>query len=90
MVLNIDRTLRTALRKLHVERARIDRQITAIEAALDGGAPRARRAGQRPRRRARKRMSAAARRAASARMKAYWAKRRAKSAGDKGRRAKHK
>jgi hypothetical protein len=76
MAPNIDRTLRTALKELHAEKGRIDRQIRAIEAALDGVAPTTRRAGQSRRRRARKEMSAAARKAVSARMKAYWAKRR--------------
>jgi hypothetical protein len=85
MALNIDRTLRLALKSLHAEKVRIDRQISAVEAALDGFGGRGRgraRAGARPvhrggrPRRRRLQMSAAARKAVSQRMKAYWAKRR--------------
>lgn len=84
MPVDVSKTLRQALSKLTVEKQRIDRQIDAIEMALRatdgrvagrarGPAPNGRRRGARatPRRR----MSAAARKAVSARMKAYWAKR---------------
>lgn len=70
-------TLRRALTQLQDERHRIDRQLTAVQAALTAVAgPIARRQARgnpSPRRR---RMSAAARKAISKRMKAYWAKRR--------------
>jgi hypothetical protein len=80
MPVNVERTLRLALRKLMSERVRIERQIAALENVLSPdrtGTQRRRLAGKAP---ARKRMSAAARKAASRRMKAYWAKRRAERA----------
>ena len=73
----ISSTLRKALGNLTAQKTNLDRQISAIEAALGalGGAPpRAEKA------RSRKRMSPAARRAIGKRMKAYWAKRRADAA----------
>jgi hypothetical protein len=76
MTSGVSGSLRSALAKLESDRARIDRQIAAVRTAviaLDGGGPRASMT-RRPRRR---RMSAAARKAVGARMKAYWAKRRA-------------
>jgi hypothetical protein len=81
---DIMKTLRTALSQLQADRARLDRQISAIHTALGGGTD-----GrvQQPRRR--RRMSPAARRAVSQRMKAYWAQRRAAKAkaGAKGRKS---
>ncbi len=89
MPVDVGKTLRQALSKLTAEKQRIDRQIGAIETALQATGVRARgrprgstRRGRKatvPRRRSR-RMSAAARKAVSARMKAYWAKRK-KTAG---------
>ena len=85
MPVDVGRTLRQALLKLTAEKVRIDRQIGAIETflrATDGRArrrPRGAVLGSRrvsARRAKRRRMSAAARKAVSARMKAYWAKRR--------------
>jgi hypothetical protein len=72
-------TLRKALVKLAAQKAQLDGQISAIEAALSalGGSPRANVA------RSRKGMSPAARRAIGKRMKAYWAKRRADAAKGK-------
>lgn len=72
-------TLRKALVKLAAQKAQLDGQISAIEAALSalGGSPRANAA------RSRKGMSPAARRAIGKRMKAYWAKRRADAAKGK-------
>jgi hypothetical protein len=72
-------TLRKALGKLAAQKAHLDGQISAIEAALSalGGSPRASGA------RSRKGMSPAARRAIGKRMKAYWAKRRAEAAKGK-------
>jgi len=69
--------LRKALTELRSERARVDRQISAVEAAisaLNGQRPVS---GPPPRR---SQMSAEARKALGKRMKAYWAKRRAETA----------
>ena len=69
--------LRRALAELESEKNRIEGQIAAIQSVLGGGAGRR---GRRPGMGGRKPMSAAARRAVSHRMKAYWAKRRAAKA----------
>ncbi len=86
MPINVRMTLRQALRQLEAERSHIDGQIAALRGALDGlGDSRLSRAPSSsagPVRR-RRRMSAGARHAASQRMKAYWAKR--KASGVKGR-----
>lgn len=81
--MNVTKTLRRALANLKSERDRITRQIAALETAIGvdetgrrGGAART----EAKRRGRRKRMSATARKAASQRMKAYWAKRRAQAA----------
>ena len=74
MAVNVTPTLRTALRRLESERSRIDRQVTALRGALNT-------AGHSGPARRRKPMSAAARKAVGRRMKAYWAKRKAKAAG---------
>ncbi len=76
MAVNLRATLARALRGLQTERARLDRQIAALQTALASLGGRTRSAAA-PRPRRPKRMSAAARRAISARMKAYWAKRKA-------------
>jgi len=65
-------TLRKALGKLNSQRAHLDRQISALEAAIGL-------LGRQPQTngpRGRRGMSAAQRRAVGKRMKAYWAKRR--------------
>ena len=69
-------TLRTLLRHLETERQHLDHQIAAIRDVLDG-ATRPGSVGRlrRDTKPARPRMGAAARRAVSQRMKAYWAKR---------------
>jgi hypothetical protein len=77
MAVDVTRTLQQALQSLESERARIDRQIRTIRAAMGGGGA-GRGAGGGGRRR--RRMTAAARKAVSQRMKAYWAARRAKKA----------
>lgn len=74
MPVDVTRTLQRALNQLQAERDRIDRQLRTIRAALGSDG---RGAGVRRHRRP---MSAAARRAVSQRMKAYWAARRAKRA----------
>ena len=74
MPTNVSVALRKALTLLESEKARIDGQIAAIRGVLTGARPGA---GATRRARRRKPMSAAAKRAVSIRMKAYWAKRRA-------------
>jgi hypothetical protein len=79
MPVDLSGTLRQALGKLEAEKARIERQIAGLRQALNAGegtanSQKVRRA--KATRRRRKGMSPAARRAASARMKAYWATRR--------------
>jgi hypothetical protein len=75
----VSTTLRKALGKLNSQRAHLDRQIAALESALGV-------LGRQPQTngpRARRGMSAAARRAIGRRMKAYWAKRRESAAKGK-------
>jgi hypothetical protein len=80
MPVDVGRVLRQALEQLEHQSIRLARQIIAVRQAMqavDGTAS----DGSRPtpsaaRKRRRRRMSVAARRALSARMKAYWAKRR--------------
>jgi hypothetical protein len=79
----VSTTLRKALGKLTSQRAHLDRQISALEAAL-GVLGRQQTNGPRSRRS----MSAAARRAIGRRMKAYWAKRRETTAKGKAKAAK--
>jgi len=77
---SVTSTLRKALQQLEKDRERIDRQIGAIRSVLDeSGAARtpASRATPRRPKPTRRPMSAAARRAVSQRMKAYWEKRKA-------------
>ena len=90
MAIDVTKTLRQALAALEAEKARISRQIESIQQVLAAGSRGPRQT--KPRRRAqgkkkRPPLSAAARKAASQRMKAYWAKRKsqakAKGAGDK-------
>jgi anti-sigma factor RsiW len=68
--------LNQALKALHADRARIDKQIEAVTSAISalGGAPV--RAAKTAGRRGRRKMNAAQKKAVSLRMKAYWAKRR--------------
>jgi Arc/MetJ-type ribon-helix-helix transcriptional regulator len=73
MAIDVSQVLRTALRDLEAQQARLAARITAIRSALNGAtAPPS--AAARIRRRG---MSAAQRAEVSRRMKAYWAKRRA-------------
>lgn len=84
MPVNVMAILRKAVRELEAERARIDRQLAGLQSVLgDPDSTRGRVArvaprGHAPRRR--RGTSAAARRAISKRMKAYWAKRKAAAA----------
>lgn len=79
MVLNVTASLRKALRQLEAEKQRIDGRIAAVRAALAAlGDTRRGTAPSPPRAKPKRgRMSVAARRAVSQRMKAYWAKRKA-------------
>lgn len=79
MPINVMTTLKQALTELMRERERVERQIAAIQSVLSAAG-----GGRRPGRRGRKPMSASARRAVAARMKAYWAKRRAAKSRAKG------
>ena len=85
MMASVTSTLRKALHQLEKERERIDRQITAIRSVLDESGTTRKLASlakaRRPKAK-RRQMSAAARRAVSQRMKAYWEKR--KAAAGKG------
>ncbi|HEY3064886.1 MAG TPA: hypothetical protein VGL09_03795 [Methylomirabilota bacterium] len=83
----IERVVRTAIASLEAERDRIGRQISALQSALTLDGARRPRGAQRAtsRRRRRRRFSTAARNAASARMKAYWANRKREQASKKSR-----
>jgi hypothetical protein len=89
MPVDVGQTLRQVLTRLQQEKQRIDRQITALETAMNSlnasGTRSNLRLGQPPktRTRGRKRMTLAARRAASRRMTAYWAKRRVQAKAKK-------
>ena len=83
MPVDVTTTLRKVLKQLQTEQARIEQQIATIQAVLTGR-PAGRRPATRPtappkppRKHRKQRMSAAARKAVSQRMKAYWAKRKA-------------
>ena len=82
MPVDVTSTLREALSKLAAETRRIERQAAAIQEALraangTGGGRRPSSAGAvtRGAKRSRRQMSATTRKAISAKMKAYWAKR---------------
>jgi hypothetical protein len=84
MPVNVSLALQQALRQLEGEKSKIERQIQAVRSALDGvggGGRRAPVARPAVRRQRRRHMSPEARRAASQRMKAYWAKRRGAANG---------
>jgi hypothetical protein len=77
VALDVRSSLNRALKALHADRARIQKQIDAVTGAISalGGAA-VRVGGKAPGRRGRPKMSAAQKKAVSVRMKAYWAKRR--------------
>jgi len=81
MPTDVTKTLRKALAELQAEKARIDKQIAAIQGVL---AVSGRGAGKvvapvAGKKRGRKAMSAAQRKVVAKRMKAYWAKRKAEA-----------
>jgi hypothetical protein len=87
MAINVTKTLRKALVELQAEQEKISAQIKAIQNVLAaGGSRRGSAKGSLAGRgkRARKSMSEAERKAVSRRMKAYWAKRKAKAAKGRG------
>ena len=69
-----EKMLRVALAHLRVEKDRIERQIRAVEGVLGADGGRGRRT-----RKSTKGMASATRKAIGRRMKAYWAKRKAKA-----------
>ena len=77
---NISSILRKALSELKTQRGQLNRQITAVESALTGLGIRAGRGAttvaKQSRKRTKRAMSAAQRKAVSERMKKYWANRR--------------
>lgn len=77
MALDVRSSLNRALKALHADRARIDKQIDAVTSALSALGGSAVRAVKSAGRRGRRKMNAAQKKAVSVRMKAYWAKRRA-------------
>ncbi len=84
MPLKLTAPLRKALATLEKEKRHIEQQITVVQAALEalGGKARSTASPTAKRPKAKKRrMSAAARRAVSQRMKAFWAKRKAQAEG---------
>jgi hypothetical protein len=90
MPVDVSGTLRQALAKLETEKARIEQQIAGLRQVLRaGGGPTV--DGSKPtprasRKRRRKRMSPAARKAVATRMRAYWAKQRSGASKGKSKR----
>ncbi len=78
MPVDVIATLRRAFRLLEREKTKLESRIVAIRVALDGVRGTKVRDGEQARRGRRSGMSAAARKAVSQRMKAYWARRRAR------------
>jgi hypothetical protein len=77
VAIDVRSSLNRALKALHADRARIERQIDAITSAisaLGGAAGRLAKTGVR---KGRRKMNSAQKKAVSVRMKAYWAKQRA-------------
>ncbi len=82
MILKLVAPLRKALRTLETEKRHIEQQISVLQAALEAleGKRKSAPAPSTTHSKAKKRrLSAAARRAVSQRMKAFWAKRRAEA-----------
>ena len=77
MAIDVRSNLNRALKSLHADRARIERQIDALTGAISALGGKAGRAVKAAGRKGRRKMNAAQKKAVSLRMKAYWAKRRA-------------
>jgi len=87
MPVTVMATLRKAVRELEAEKTLIEHHLTAVRGllgSLGGAKSRAVRVGSLGRPRRRRRMTGEARGAISRRMKAYWAKRKAAAAKQKG------
>ena len=76
MAVDVRSSLNRALKALHADRSRIEKQIDAITSALSALGGAVGRATKTASRRGRRKMNAAQKKAVSVRMKAYWAKRR--------------
>jgi len=76
VALDVRSSLNRALKALHADRARIEKQIDAVTSALTALGGAASRVAKTGGRRGRRKMSAAQKKAVSVRMRAYWAKRR--------------
>ena len=76
MAIDVKSSLNRALKALHADRSRIERQIDAVTSAISALGGAAGRVGKVAARRGRRKMSAAQKKAVSVRMRAYWAKRR--------------
>ena len=78
MAIDVRSNLNRALKSLHADRSRIERQIDALTSAISALGGAAGRAAKAAGRKGRRKMNAAQKKAVSVRMKAYWAKRRGK------------
>jgi len=76
VAVDVRSSLNRALKALHADRARIEKQIDAVTSALTALGGAVGRAAKSAGRRGRRKMNAAQKKAVSVRMKAYWAKRR--------------
>jgi hypothetical protein len=76
VAIDVRSSLNRALKSLHADRARIERQINAVTSAITALGGKAARAAKTAGRKGRRKMNAAQKKAVSLRMKAYWAKRR--------------
>ena len=77
MAIDVRSSLHRALKSLHADRTRIEKQIDAVTSALSALGGAATRGVKAAGRQGRRKMNAAQKKAVSLRMKAYWAKRRA-------------
>ena len=76
MAIDVRSSLNRALKSLHTDRARIERQIDAVTSAISALGGKVARAAKGAGRKGRRKMNAAQKKAVSVRMRAYWAKRR--------------
>jgi cell division septum initiation protein DivIVA len=88
MIVDVTAVLQKALKQLGTDNERLDRQIKALEAAVNGGTSWTSVVGEPIRRRRRPKMSAEARRAVGRRMQAYWARRKGAKRKQTGKSAK--
>jgi hypothetical protein len=76
VAIDVKSSLNRALKALHADRSRIERQIDAVTSAISALGGAAGRLAKTARGKGRRKMSAAQKKAVSVRMRAYWAKRR--------------